>query len=63
MNTMTKTKVGRKDLHFHNTVHHWRKSGQKLKQGRNLELVQKPLRAAAYLLLPLNLLSYRTQEH
>jgi hypothetical protein len=24
-------------LHFHITVHHWRKSGQELKQGRNLE--------------------------
>jgi hypothetical protein len=24
-------------LHFHITVHHWRKSGQTLKEGRNLE--------------------------
>jgi hypothetical protein len=24
-------------LHFHITAHHWMKSGQELKQGRNLE--------------------------
>ena len=36
-NTMTKAKWGGKGLfglHFHSTVHHWRKSGRELKQVR-----------------------------
>ena len=37
-------------LHIHSTVHHWRKSGQELKQGRSLML--RPWRSAAYWLAP-----------
>jgi hypothetical protein len=32
-------------LHFSIFVHHKRKSGQELEQGRNLELMQRPRRA------------------
>jgi hypothetical protein len=37
---MTQSKLGRKEfisLYFHITVNRWRKSGQELKQGSNLE--------------------------
>jgi hypothetical protein len=37
---MTKSKLARKDLfalHFHISVHHWRKSEQELQAGSNLE--------------------------
>jgi hypothetical protein len=39
-NIMTKATWGRKSLfglHFYITVHHWRKLGQELKRGKNLE--------------------------
>ena len=66
-----KASWGGKDLfssHFQIIVHHWRKSGQELKQGRILrqELTQKPWRDAAYWLAShalLSLLPYRTQDH
>ena len=54
-------------LHFHIAVHHQRKSGQELTQGRNLqELMHRPWRDVPYWLASpglLNLLSYRTQYH
>ena len=54
--------------HSHLTVHHWRKSGQKLKQGRNLEAgVDTETMEGCCLLtgssLVASLLSYRTQDH
>ena len=54
-------------LYFHTSVHHRRKSGQKLKQSWNLEqeLMQKPWRSDAYWIALhglLSLLSYRTQN-
>ena len=58
------------DLDFQIIVHHWRKSGQELKQGRNLEAGSnadpRSQKSAAYWLAPsglLSLLSYRTQDH
>jgi hypothetical protein len=61
----------RKDLLslcFHFAVHHQRKSGQELKQGRNLEAGAgaEAKEGAAYWLAPhglLSLLSRRTQDH
>jgi hypothetical protein len=54
-------------LHFHITVHHWRKSGQELKQGRNLLagldaeiIVGRSHWLALHGLL--SLLSYKAQE-
>lgn len=38
---MTKSQLGRKglfDLHFQIPIHHWRKPGQELKKGRELEV-------------------------
>jgi hypothetical protein len=43
-NTRIKNQVGEEriylaytSIHFHSTVHHWRKSGQEFKQGQKLE--------------------------
>ena len=62
----TMTKSGRKGfiwLNFHIIVHHWKKSGQEFKQGRNLEaeLMQSPWRGAAFWLAPHGLLSLLTE--
>jgi hypothetical protein len=48
-------------LHFHITVHHQRKSGQELKQGRNLEAGadEEVMEGAAYWLTPHGLLQPR----
>ena len=42
-------------LYFHIAIHHWRKSGQKLKQGRILEAGAdaEAMEGAAYWLVPL----------
>ena len=49
---MTKKQAGEErvlfSLPFHVAVHHQRKSGQELTQDRNLELMQRPWREAAY---------------
>jgi hypothetical protein len=53
-------------LYFHIAVPHQRKSGLELKQVRKQELMQRPLRGAAYWLAPpglLSMLSYRTQDY
>jgi hypothetical protein len=55
-------------LHFHTAVHHQRKSGQELTQGRNLEAgadAEAMENAAYWLASPglLSLLSYRTQDY
>jgi hypothetical protein len=52
-------------LHFHIAVHHQRKSGLELKQGRKQELMQRSWRDVSYWLDSpglLSLLSYRTQD-
>ena len=49
------------DLHFHITVHHWKKSGQEYKQGRNL-LAGADVQAMEGCWL-LACPSYRTQDH
>ena len=36
-NIVTKKKIGEERVYFHIAVHHQKKSGQELKQGRNLE--------------------------
>ena len=53
-------------LHFHTVVYHWRRSGQELKQGRNLEAgaEAEAMEGATHWLAPhglLRQLSYRTQ--
>ena len=69
---MTKATCGGKglfDLHFHATVHHGRKSGQELRQDRNVETGADTeamewcclLGCSSWSLL--SLLSYRIQEH
>ena len=55
-------------LHFHSTVHHKRKSGQELKQGRILEAGADAEAMEKWNLLVcshalLSLLSYRSQDH
>ena len=67
---MTKKQVGGgKDLFgLHFQIHHWRKSGQELKQGWNLKsgADAEAMESAAYWLAShglLSLLSYRTQNH
>ena len=55
-------------LDFHSTVHHWRKSGLELKEGRKLEagVHAEAMEGAASWLAPHglhSLLSYRTQDH
>jgi hypothetical protein len=66
---MTKKQVGGPkglfDLHFHIAVHHGRKSGQELKQGRKLEAEANAEAMEGYRVLSaphglLTLLSYRT---
>ena len=54
-------------LHFHTIVHHWRKSGQELKQNKNLQAgadAEVMEGAANWLPLPglLSLLPYRTKN-
>jgi hypothetical protein len=52
-------------LHFHIAVHHQRRSGLELTQGKKLELMQRPWWGASYWLASpglLSLLSYRTQD-
>jgi hypothetical protein len=66
-----KASCGEKDLfglYFQITIHHQRKSGQELKQDRNLEAEAdaEAMEGAAYWLTPhdlFSLLSYRTQDH
>jgi hypothetical protein len=66
---MTKKHLGRKglfSLHFHTAVHHQRKSGLELKQGKEQELIERPWRDVPYWLASpglLSLLSYRTQDY
>jgi hypothetical protein len=70
---MTKMQVGEErflsDLHFHIAVHHQRKSGLELKQGRNLEAgadaeaMEGCCFLACSLGLLLNLFSNRIQDH
>jgi hypothetical protein len=51
-------------VHFHTAVHHQRKSGLELRQGRKQELMQRPWRDVTYWLASpglLSLLSYRTK--
>ena len=68
---MIKATWGGKDvfcLHFHITVYHQRKSGQELKQGRNLEpgadaAIMEGCCSLACSSWLVNLLSYRTQDH
>jgi hypothetical protein len=55
-------------LNFHIVVHHWRKSGQELKQDWNLEAGAdaEPMEECCPWLGPhglLSLLSYKTQDH
>jgi hypothetical protein len=53
-------------LHFQIAVHHQRKSGLELKQGRNQELMQRPWRGVTYWLAShglVSLLSYRTRDY
>lgn len=54
------------NLSFHATIHHWRRLGQELRQGRNLEvdLRERKLEEGTYWFAPYDLfnqLSYRTQ--
>ena len=67
---MTKKQVGEERVYsaytFHIAVHHQRKSGLELKQGRKQELMQRPWRDVIYWLASpglLSLLSYRTQDY
>jgi hypothetical protein len=67
---MTKKQVGEERIYsaytFHIAVHHQRKSGLELKQGRKQELMQRPWRDVSYWLASsglLSLLSYRTQDY
>jgi hypothetical protein len=67
---MTKKQVGGGkglfSLHFHTAVHHQRKSGLELKQGRKQELMKRPWKGIPYWLPSpglLSLLSYRTQRY
>jgi hypothetical protein len=66
---MIKKQVGEERVHLACTdisVHHRRKSGQKLKTGQEPESMQWPLRSAACRLSSFglfSLLSYRTQDH
>ena len=68
---MTKKEVGEEslfNLHVHIAVCHRRKSGQKLKRGRNLEARADAEAMEECCLLDcfpglLNLLSHRTQDH
>lgn len=68
-NTITKSTFGREGLfglHFLTVLHHWRKSGQKLKQGRILRAWADGEALASYWLPPhglLSLLPFRTQDH
>ena len=55
-------------FHFHITVHHERKSGQELKQGRTLEAGAdaEAMEGCCLLVVPgglLSLFSYRKQDH
>jgi hypothetical protein len=53
-------------LHFHDSVHHQRKSGLELKQVRKQELMQRPWRDVTYWLASpglISLFSYRTQDY
>jgi hypothetical protein len=63
---MTKKQVGEERQHIHIAVHHQRKLGLKIAQGRNLEAGAdaEAMEGAAYWLASpglLSLLSYRTQ--
>jgi hypothetical protein len=65
---MTKKQVGDERVYsaytFHTAVHHKRKSGLELKQGKEQELIQRPWRDVPYWLASpglLSLLSYRTK--
>jgi hypothetical protein len=55
------------NLHFHIDVHHQRKSGQELTQGKNVEtgVGAQAMCVCVWVLLTglLSLLSYRTQDH
>ena len=70
-NTRTKATCRGKSLFgwcFHITVHHWNKSGQALKQGRNLEAAAdaETMKNVLHRLVPhelLSLLSYGTHGH
>jgi hypothetical protein len=73
INITTKKQVGEERffcfiLHFHITVHHHKKSGQELKQGKNLETgadAEAMEGAACWTASPglLSLLSYGTQDY
>jgi hypothetical protein len=67
---MTKKQVGEERVYsaytFHIAVHHQRKSGLELKQGRKQELMQEAWRDVTYWLASpglLSLHSYRTQDY
>ena len=68
-NIMTKKQGGEERVYsaytLHVAVHHQRKSGLELTQGRKQELMQRPWRNVPYWLASpglLSLLSYRTQD-